>query len=46
MRKLIKNKGITLISLVITIIVLIILASVGIYLSLGNNGVFTKAQYW
>ncbi len=44
MRKLIKNKGITLISLVITIIVLIILASVGIYLSLGNNGIFTKAQ--
>ena len=44
MRKLIKNKGVTLISLVITIIVLIILASVGIYLSLENNGIFTKAQ--
>jgi len=37
-------KGITLISLVITIIVLIILSSVGIYLSLGENGIFTKAE--
>ena len=36
--------GITLISLVITIIVLIILASVSIYLSLGNNGIFTRAK--
>ena len=39
-----KNKGITLISLVITIIILIILSSVGIYLSLGNNGIFTRAK--
>ena len=38
------TKGITLIALVITIIVLLILSSVGIYLSLGNNGIFTKAQ--
>jgi len=38
-------RGITLISLVITIIVLIILSSVGIYLSLGENGIFTKAEY-
>lgn len=37
-------KGITLISLVITIVILIILASVGIYLSLGNNGIFTRAK--
>ena len=45
MKKIRKNtKGITLIALVITIIILIILASVGIYLSLGNNGIFTKAQ--
>ena len=45
MKKFEKNtKGITLIALVITIIVLIILSSVGIYLSLGNNGIFTKAQ--
>ncbi len=39
-----KAKGITLISLVITIIVLIILSSVAIYLSLGNNGIFNKAK--
>ena len=39
-----KNKGITLISLVITIIILIILASVAIYLSLGNNGIFIKSK--
>jgi len=38
-------KGITLIALVITIIVLIILASVGIYLYLGENGIFNKAKY-
>ena len=38
-----KNKGITLIALVITIVVLIILASVAITLSLGENGVFKKA---
>ena len=39
-----KNKGITLISLVITIIILIILSSIGIYLSLGNNGIFIRAK--
>ena len=38
-----KNNGITLIALVITIVVLIILASVAITLSLGDNGVFKKA---
>ena len=38
-----KNKGITLIALVITIVVLIILASVAITLSLGDNGIFKKA---
>ena len=38
-----KNTGITLIALVITIVVLIILASVAITLSLGENGVFRKA---
>ena len=42
MRK--KAQAITLISLVITIIVLLILASVGIYLSIGKNGIFTKAK--
>ncbi len=39
-----KNKGITLISLVITIIILIILTSVAIYLGLSNNGIFTEAK--
>lgn len=39
-----KNKGITLISLVITIIILIILAGVAISLSLGNNGIFMRAK--
>ena len=39
-----KNKrGITLISLVITIIVLIILAGVTINLTVGENGLITKA---
>ena len=39
------NHGITLISLVITIILLIILAGVGINLALGENGLFKKAKY-
>jgi len=38
-------KGITLIALVITIVVLIILAGVAISLSLGENGIFNKAKY-
>ncbi len=46
MERLVKNKkGITLISLVITIILLIILAGIGINLSLGENGLFNKAKY-
>ncbi len=44
MKKLTNNKGITLIALVITIIVLIILAGVSINLVLGENGLFTKAK--
>lgn len=40
-----KQKGITLIALVITIIILIILAGVAINLSLGENGLFNKAKY-
>jgi len=40
-----KMKGITLISLVITIIILIILAGVGINLTIGENGIFNKAKY-
>jgi len=38
-------KGITLIALVITIVVLIILAGVAISLSLGENGIFNKAKF-
>ena len=38
------QKGITLISLVITIVVLIILAGVAINMTLGENGIFNKAQ--
>ena len=46
MERLVKNKkGITLISLVITIILLIILAGIGINLSIGENGLFNKAKY-
>ena len=41
-----KNKrGITLVSLVITIIILIILAGVTINLTIGENGLFRKAQF-
>ena len=43
--KYIEIKGITLISLIITIILLIILAGVGINLSLGENGIFNRAKY-
>ena len=40
-----KNKrGITLIALVITIIVLLVLAGVSLSLVLGNNGVLKQAQ--
>lgn len=39
-----KEKGITLIALVVTIIVLIILAGVSINLVLGENGIITKAK--
>lgn len=38
------SKGITLVALVITIIILIILAGVSINLVLGENGMFTMAQ--
>lgn len=39
-----ENKGITLIALVITIIVLLILAAVSIAILIGENGVLTKAN--
>ena len=38
------NKGLTLVALVITIIVLLILAGVTIYMMLGNNGVLNKSK--
>ena len=38
------NKGITLVALVITIIVLLILAGVSISLVVGDNGVLTQAK--
>ena len=40
-----RNKnGITLIALVVTIIVLLVLAAVAINLTIGENGIFTRAQ--
>ena len=40
-----KQKGITLIALVVTIIVLLILAGVAINLTVGKNGIFSKAKF-
>ena len=39
-----KERGITLIALVITIVILIILAAVSINIVLGKNGLIQKAQ--
>ena len=39
------SQGITLISLVITIIILIILAGIGINMAIGENGIFNRAKY-
>ncbi len=39
-----EEKGITLITLVVTIIVLIILAGIAISMTVGDNGIFTKAK--
>ena len=44
MKKKVKQKGVTLIALVITIIVLIILAGVAINALVGENGIITQAQ--
>ena len=38
------ERGITLVALVVTIVVLLILAGVTITYALSNNGIFTKAQ--
>ncbi len=39
-----KNKGVTLVALVVTIIILILLAGVSINLTLGENGLINKAK--
>ena len=39
-----KEKGITLVALVVTIVVLLILAGVSISLVVGQNGIVTRAQ--
>lgn len=39
-----KERGITLVALVVTIVVLLILAGVSITLVLGNNGLIKKTQ--
>ena len=44
MKKMRNQKGVTLVALVVTIIVLIILAGISINLLLGENGLITKAQ--
>jgi flagellar basal body-associated protein FliL len=40
-----KNKGITLIALIVTIIVLLILAGVSIAMLTGENGILNRASY-
>ena len=44
MKKIESQKGVTLVALVVTIIVLIILAGISINLLLGDNGLITRAQ--
>ncbi len=39
-----KNKGITLVALVVTIIIMLILAGVTLRLTLGDNGLIKKAE--
>ena len=43
MKKL-KNKGITLVALVITIVIIIILSTIAINFTFGENGLITRAQ--
>ena len=38
------NKGVTLIALVVTIVILIILAAISMTMVLGNNGIFEQAK--
>lgn len=44
MKNIKSERGITLVALVITIIVMLILAGVSISLSVGNNGILTQSQ--
>ena len=44
MKKVLKNEGITLVALVITIIILIILASISFTILLGDNGLIEKSK--
>ena len=39
-----REKGITLVALVVTIIILLILAGVALTIALGENGLFNQAQ--
>ena len=39
-----QTRGITLVALVVTIIVLLILAGVAISLTIGNNGLFSRSK--
>lgn len=39
-----KEKGITLVALVVTIVVLLIITGVGIHLVIGDNGIISKAD--
>ena len=45
MRKFFKERAVTLIALVVTIIILLILAGVTVSLVTGNNGIFGKASF-
>ena len=44
MKKIVNEKGITLVALVITIIILLILAGIGIATLTGDNGLFARAK--
>ena len=44
MQKIMRNKGITLVALVVTIVILLILAGITITMVLGENGIISQAQ--
>ena len=39
-----RSKGVTLVALAVTIIVIIILSGISIHLTVGENGIITKAK--